>query len=75
VLKINAEILLLQRIPRSGCDFALVGSRKVNDGCDFASAGSRKVKNGCDFASVGNQKAKKMAKTLFLQGIKCQNQM
>jgi len=54
VLKRKTEILLLQRIPKSGCDFALAGSRKVNDSCDFASAGSRKVKKGCDFASAGS---------------------
>jgi len=39
VLKRNAEILLPQRNPKSGCDFASTGSRKVKNGQDLASAG------------------------------------
>jgi len=74
VLKRNAEILLLQRIPRSGCDFALAGSRKIKNGQDLASAGDQVPKtnvtlllqginistnlNNCDFASAGSRKIK-----------------
>jgi len=36
VLKRNAEILLLQRILKSGCDFASAGSQKNK--CDLAFA-------------------------------------
>jgi len=69
--KRNAEILLLQRIPKSGCDFS-TGSRKIKKGRNLASAGDQVSKtnvilllqgvnistnlNNCDFASAGSRK-------------------
>ena len=58
MLKRNAEILLLQRILKSGCDFALAGSQKVKNGQDLASTGDLSAKIKCDLASAGDQHIK-----------------
>jgi len=79
VPKRNAKILLLQRIPKSGCDFASAGSRKVKNSCDFASTGSRKNKEWprpcfcrgssakikCDLASTGDKHIKEELRLFF----------
>jgi len=70
VPKRNAEILLLQMIPKNGCNFASAGSRKIKKGRDLASVGDQVPKtnvtlllqgvnistnlNNCDFASTGS---------------------